>query len=229
MTQIKTLQSSPTAAASCPSRTSPSASGLSLPGRQPHRRRAPAPRLARAPRGRARPPHEAHRASPTDGRDVARRIDEARLEGLEEFTASLPPEQRDRALRRPRRPPPPHMTRITRRHHRRQPPLVDPRRDVLRAVHDHARQHGRERRAAVDPARPRQLDRRPRVDRQRLHAVLRRPARHRRAPRRHLRPPPDVPLRRRRLRRCRAPSSASRRPTRGSSPAAPSRASAPRS
>ena len=102
-------------------------------------------------------------------------------------------------------------------HHRRQPPLVDPRRDVLRAVHDHARQHGRERRAAVDPARPARLDLRPRVDGQRLHADLRRPARHRRPPRRHLRPPPDVPLRRRRLRRC---SSAfigfSPRPTPGS-------------
>ena len=33
----------------------------------------------------------------------------------------------------------------------------------------------------------------PRVGRQRLHAQLRRPAGHRRAPRRHLRPPPDVP------------------------------------
>ena len=53
----------------------------------------------------------------------------------------------------------------------------------------------------------------PRVDGQRLHADLRRAARHRRAPRRHLRPPPHVPLRRRRLRRSRASSSASRRPT----------------
>ena len=35
--------------------------------------------------------------------------------------------------------------------HRRQPQVVDARRDVLRAVHDHARQHRRERRAAVDP------------------------------------------------------------------------------
>ena len=29
--------------------------------------------------------------------------------------------------------------------------VVDARRDVLRAVHDHARQHGHERRAAIDP------------------------------------------------------------------------------
>ena len=121
------------------------------------------------------------------------------------------------------------MTRIRSRHHRRQPPLVDPRRDVLRAVHDHARQHGRERRAAVDPAGPR--TRRSRGLEWTVNAytlTLRRAARHRRAPRRHLRPPAHVPLRRRRLRRSRAPSSASRRARRGWSPVAPSRASAPR-
>ncbi len=33
-----------------------------------------------------------------EGRDVARRIIEARLEGLEEFTASLPQEHRDRLM-----------------------------------------------------------------------------------------------------------------------------------
>ena len=33
-----------------------------------------------------------------EGRDVARRIVEARLEGLETFTASLTPEQRDRLM-----------------------------------------------------------------------------------------------------------------------------------
>ena len=48
--------------------------------------------------------------------------------------------------------------------------MVDARRDVLRAVHDHARQHGRERRAAVDPARPARVALEPRVDRQRVHA-----------------------------------------------------------
>ncbi len=78
--------------------------------------------------------------------------------------------------------------------------MVDARRDVLRAVHDHARQHGRERRAALDPARPRRLDLRPRVDDQRLHALLRGAAGDGRAARRHLRPPPHVPLRRRHLR-----------------------------
>ena len=42
--------------------------------------------------------------------------------------------------------------------------------DVLRPVHDHARQHGRERRAAVHPARPRRRPVVARVDDQRLHA-----------------------------------------------------------
>ncbi len=44
------------------------------------------------------------------------------------------------------------------------------------------------------------LDLRPRVDDQRLHALLRGAAGDRRAARRHLRPPPHVPLRRRHLR-----------------------------
>ena len=48
--------------------------------------------------------------------------------------------------------------------------------------------------------RPRRVALRPRVDGQRLHADLRRPARHRRPAGRHLRPPPDVPVRRRRVR-----------------------------
>ena len=65
--------------------------------------------------------------------------------------------------------------------HRREQPLVDARRDVLRAVHDHARQHGRERRAAVDPARPARLAVGARVDRQRVHADVRGAARHRAA------------------------------------------------
>ena len=109
-----------------------------------------------------------------------------------------------RAARRASRPPSPTSP-IThdphsQRHHRRQPPLVDPRRDVLRAVHDHARQHGRERGPAGDPEGPALVDQRPGMDRQRLHAELRRPARHRRAAGRHLRPPQDVPLRRHRLR-----------------------------
>ena len=112
---------------------------------------------------------------------------------------------------------------------RRQPALVDARRDVLRAVHGDARQHRRERRAAVHPARPRRVDRRPRVDGERVHAVVRRAARHRRAPRRHLRPPDGVPHRRRRVRLHAARSSASRRARPGSSSAACCRASARRS
>ena len=78
--------------------------------------------------------------------------------------------------------------------------MVDARSDVLRAVHDHARQHRRQRRPALDPARPARLDLRPGVDDQRLHALLRRAAGDRRPARRHLRPPPHVPLRRRHLR-----------------------------
>ena len=39
--------------------------------------------------------------------------------------------------------------------HEREPQVVDARRRLVRPVHDHARQHGRERRAAGDPARPR--------------------------------------------------------------------------
>ncbi len=67
---------------------------------------------------------------------------------------------------------------------------------MLRAVHDHARQHGRQRRPAVDPERLERLDLRPRVDDQRLHALLRSAAGDWGAARRHLRPPPYVPLRR---------------------------------
>ena len=68
-----------------------------------------------------------------------------------------------------------------------------------------------------------------RVDRQRLHAGVRRPAGHRRAPGRPVRAPAHVPLRRRRRSRRPARSSASRRARPGWSPAARSRASAPRS
>ena len=52
----------------------------------------------------------------------------------------------------------------------------------------------------------------PRVDGQRVHADLRRPARHRRAARRHLRPPPLVPRSASRSSARRASSSPSRRP-----------------
>ena len=64
---------------------------------------------------------------------------------------------------------------------------------MLRAVHDHARQHRRQRRAAVDPEGPGRFDLRPRVDDERLHPLLRRRPRDRRAPRRHLRPPTRLP------------------------------------
>ena len=51
------------------------------------------------------------------------------------------------------------------RDHRAEPQVVDARLDELRPLHDHARQHGRERRAAVDPVRPRRVPVGARVDR----------------------------------------------------------------
>ena len=147
----------------------------------------------------ARPAHEARRHH----RSTAARSSTASTTPASPASSSTPPPSPQSSARASRPPSPtspiahdPH----SQRHHRRQPPLVDPRRDVLRAVHDHARQHGRERRAAGDPEGPALVDQRPGMDRQRLHAELRRPARHRRAAGRHLRPPPDVPLRRHRLR-----------------------------
>ena len=126
---------------------------MSLPGRQPHRRRAPAPRLAGAPRGRARPAHEARRHHP----EPAARSSSASTTPASPASSSTPPPSPPSSARASRPPSPtspithdPH----SHCHHRRQPPLVDPRRDVLRAVHDHARQHGRERRAAGDPEGP---------------------------------------------------------------------------
>ena len=137
---------------------------------EPRGRRARAPRPARAPRGRARPPRQApdrHR------RRAARRSRASTACACAASSASprtSPPTsataspRRSTACRHPPDPPAdrqdaPHGLRPS-RPARRQPPLVDARRDVLRAVHDHARQHGRERRAAVDPARPRRLARR---------------------------------------------------------------------
>src|SRR5438270_3808790 len=51
--------------------------------------------------------------------------------------------------------------------------VVDARRPLLLAVHDHARQHGRERRAALDQARSRPPGLRARMDRECLRARLR--------------------------------------------------------
>ena len=111
----------------------------------------------------------------------------------------------------------------------RPPHVVDALRDVFRAVHDHARQHGRERRAAVHPARPRRDPVDARVDGQRLRPDLRHADPARRQARRPLRPQAAVPRRpdrsspsRRRLRPLRHRHPADRRPRR-------SRASARRS
>ena len=213
--------------------------GCSLAERQPRRRRAPAPRAARAPRGRARPARQApHRHRRRPRRDRAHR---------------RPAPARPRALRRvahrraARRASPPRSTasphHLTRHSQDRTP-------HGLRTPD----QHDDNRRwwtlgamcfalfmimldnTVVNVALPsiqRDLDVSivgPRVDGQRLHADLRRAARHRRAAGRHLRPPPLVPHRRRRSSARRAlfiALLADRR--RGSSPGAPSRASAPRS
>ena len=79
--------------------------------------------------------------------------------------------------------------------------MVDPRRGVARALHDHARQHGRERRASVDRARPRPLALRARVGRHGLRAHLRGVHAHRRQARRPAGPPARVRGRPRRLHR----------------------------
>ena len=70
--------------------------------------------------------------------------------------------------------------------------MVDARRGRGRAVHDHARQHGRERGAAVDPAGPRHQHLGARVGRERLRPHVRRAASHRREARRHARAAGDL-------------------------------------
>ena len=184
--------------------------------RQPDGRRPRPARVRAAPRGRGRSPHEARlpdrrrahrdpppeRGAPERPRAVLQRLDEhgtripcasataaAGARGHRRLSSGGP-HHNDRSDTRS--PPPPRE--------RREQQVVDARRDVLRAVHDHARQHGRERRAAVYPARPARLAGGARVDRQRVHADVRGAARHRRAPRRHLRAPADVPVRRGRVR-----------------------------
>ena len=71
--------------------------------------------------------------------------------------------------------------------------VADPGRDVLRPVPDHARQHDRQRRAALDPARPRRVALDARVDDQRLRPLLRRADHARRQAGRPLRPQAPVP------------------------------------
>ena len=77
--------------------------------------------------------------------------------------------------------------------------MVDARVGLVRPVHDHARQHRRERRAAGDPARPRDRRGRARVGRDGLRAQLRGADAHGRKARRHVRPAPRLPDRPRRL------------------------------
>ena len=80
-----------------------------------------------------------------------------------------------------------------------EPQVVDAGVGLVRALHDHARQHGRERRAAVDPARPRRRPLGARVDRHRLRADVRVADADRRQARRRLRTPADLRHRDRRL------------------------------
>ena len=196
-TRPRASSRSPRASGSrCPRRAAPStasSSGRSSPAPRtrsdrrsacsPHRGRAGArrPDHGRAPGGTgpASPPRSRRRAAQAP-RAGARAADRARRD-----RRRLPAVQKAGSTDDPLPTP----------DHRRQLQVVDARRDVLRAVHADARQHGRERRAAIDPEGPRRQPLEPRVGGQRLHAQLRRPARHRRAPRRHLRPPPDVPRR----------------------------------
>ena len=192
------------------------------------------------------PAHEARAPDRRRPRGPAQALNEARLSALQELIelarrrggrgaraarSALILERREEiAAYRPdrRKEPPDDREDPIAADERRQPPLVGARGDVLRAVHDHARQHGRQRRAAVDPAQPARLHLVARVDRQRLHALLRRAARDRRAPRRPLRPPQSLPRRRDHLRAARAARSASRPATPGWSPGARCRASARR-
>ena len=165
----------------------------------------------------------------TDGREVVERLARARLQTLETSrpsshrmsgTASSPRCSPSSKGSPPRDPTPSPL--------RGEPPLVDAGGDVLRAVHGDARQHRRQRRAAVDPAQLRRLAVVAGVDDQRLLAVVRRAAGHRRPARRHLRPPQGLPDRRRRVRGRLGDDRLRARPRAGSSPRAPSRASAPR-
>ena len=97
--------------------------------------------------------------------------------------------------------------------------MVDAGLGLVRPVHDHARQHGRERRAAGDPARPRDRRGGARMGRDGLRAQLRGADADGREARRHARPAPHLPDRSRglhvllaALRSCRDGRAPDRRP-----------------
>ena len=135
------------------------------------RGRRPGQAQARHPgRGPRRPPRAAACRSPQPGKDWSRRaVGRPRSPGSSASSRpSAPPSAASSTPRSTRSwsartsPTPtathergPRSDPLPPPDHRREPQVVDARRDVLRAVHDHARQHGRQRRAAVDPARPR--------------------------------------------------------------------------
>ena len=146
------------------------------PRRQPRRRPARPARPGGAPRGPERPPREArahHRKGDAPRRAADRGPGRARSRSC--WTASPSPSGASSATRSTRSSRGPRSRATARegrraddpaaRDHRAEPQVVDARRDELRAVHDHARQHGRERRAAVDPEGPRRLAVGARVDR----------------------------------------------------------------
>ena len=135
-----------------------------------------------------------HRRRPGDDRLDQRGDQPAR--GLPKCTRGRGGPARHRAGHA--RPPHPCLPGGRRTHDRtRQSQVVDAVRDVLRAVHDHARQHDRERRAADHPARARRVAGQPRVDRERLRGDVRRADPARRQARRPVRAQAHVHGRRR--------------------------------
>ena len=80
--------------ASCPSRSCPSASACRCPSASRTVEALLQPRLARAPRGRARPPRQARSASPTTAATSSPASTACASHGLEHFAESLDPERR---------------------------------------------------------------------------------------------------------------------------------------
>ena len=143
---------------------------------EPRRRPARAARARRARGGPGRPPGQARAHRPREGERLVERADRgadrARSSACSDGFTVTSAQARRRARRDPRaagdRALLPARTAgddPPARDHRAEPQVVDARRDELRALHDHARQHGRERRAAVDPVGPRRLAVGARVDR----------------------------------------------------------------
>ena len=128
------------------------------PGHQPRRGRPRPARRGQAHRGPARPPLQAlDRQRPWPAHLRSLRGDPRTPASSASWRSS--PTTSARRSRPALRPRSPEDSTHDRPHspQRGQPPLVDAGRDVLRPLHDHARQHGRERGAAVHPGRPGRL------------------------------------------------------------------------